>query len=105
MGSREVLKSLRDFAKRELMEKKAESVVVRRVKLRQLMRRGRIPDFRLRGVEGAHYLVCVFGKDSLRVYFVDGDGVMSGAEEFGGEERQRILAEISERSKIVFRFP
>jgi hypothetical protein len=100
---RAVLKSLHEFAKRELTEKKAKSVIVYRVKMKQVMRRGMIPDFRMRSVEGARYLVCVHQADRSRIYFMSGGGIMLGAEELGGKEREKVLTEISRRAKIVFR--
>jgi hypothetical protein len=104
MEPRAVLKSLREFAKRELTEKKAKSVIVYRVKMKQLMRRGRIPDFRVRSVEGARYLVCVHQADRSRIYFMSGSGIMLGVDELEGKEREKILTEISRGAKIVFRF-
>ena len=105
MEARPVIKSLRDFAARELKEKRAERVIVRRVKMKQWLRRGRVPDFRVRVVEGTSYLVCVFRGDELRLYHMDGCGVCLGASEFKGAEKERAWAEISKGTKIMFRLP
>jgi hypothetical protein len=99
---RSVLKTLREFARRELREKRARHVYVRQVKMKSLMRRGRLPDLRIRILKGTHYLVCVFYDDSLRVYYVNGRGVSLGANEFEGDEKREIWNEISRKTKTVF---
>lgn len=103
MEARSVVKSLRDFAARELKEKRADRVLVCKVKLRQWLQRGRIPDFRVRTVEGTRYLVCVFRGDELRLYYVDKRGLSLGASDFKGGEKERVSAEVSKGTKIMFR--
>ena len=103
MEPRSVLKSLRDFAARELKEKRADRVCVCRVKAKASLRKGRLPELRVWTVKGAHYLICVSSSDSLRVYYVDKLGKMLSADEFTGVERERVQTEISKRTKSVFR--
>jgi hypothetical protein len=105
MEPRLILKSLRDFAVRELKEKRAARVHVRRIKAESLLRKGRLPELRVWTVKGAHYLICVFSSDSLRVYYVDKLGKVLGADEFTGAEREKMQVEISKRTKSVFRLP
>ncbi|MEA1904329.1 MAG: hypothetical protein U9M97_00380 [Candidatus Hadarchaeota archaeon] len=102
MEPRLVLKTLRKFAKRELKEKKARHVYVRQVKMKSLMRRGRLPDLRIRILKGTHYLVCVFYDDSMRVYYIDWRGVSLGANEFEGDEKRKMWNDISRKTKTVF---
>jgi len=96
-----VLKVLREFAKRELKEKRARHVYVRHVKMKSLMRRGRLPDLRIRILEGTHYLVCVLYNDDLRVYYISRDGITLGAGEFKRDEKKEIWREISRKTKTV----
>lgn len=103
MGSRSILKSLQEFASQELEEKQADRVHVRRVKMKSAMRRGRLPDMRIKIVEGAHYLVCVFHDEELRVYCMDKHGRMMKAENFSGIEKEKVWKDISQRTKDVFR--
>lgn len=105
MEPRSVLKALRDFAARELKEKRANRVDVRRVKMKSLMRKGRLPDLRVWSIEGGHYLVCVFRGADLRVYYMDKLGKMLGADDFTGEKKRRAWREISKRTKRVLRLP
>ena len=102
MEPRSVLKALREFAKRELKEKRARHVYVRRVKMKSLMRRGRLPDLRIRILEGTHYLVCVLYDDGLRVHYISGEGLPLGASEFRRDEKREIWREISRGTKTVF---
>lgn len=104
MEQRAILKFLRDFARRELKEKKTERAAVYLVKMKSLVKRGKVPDFRVMGGEGARYLVCVFHGDSLRIYFVSEDAKMMGAEDFKGESKDKILAEVSGSSRLLFSF-
>ncbi len=105
MKPRSVLRSIRDFATRELKEKRADHVDVRRVKMKEVMRKGRLPDLRVGMVKGTHYLICVFSGGGLRVYHLDKYGKVLGADEFTGTEREKVQAEISKRTKSVFRLP
>ena len=102
MEPRSVLKHIREFASSELREKRADRVSVRRAKLKTLMRRGRLPQLRVRGIEEAHYLVCVLRRDSLRVYFLDPGGTSLGACEFTANEREGVWKEIEKRTRAVF---
>lgn len=105
MEPRSVLRFLRDFATRELKEKRADRVDVRRVKMKEVMRKGRLPDLKVWVVKGTHYIICVFSGGNLRVYHLDKYGEVLGADEFTGTERERVQAEISKRTKSVFRLP
>ncbi len=102
MEPRSALKILRGFAKRELKEKGARHIYVRQVKMKSLMRRGRLPDLRIRILRGTHYLVCVFYDDSLRVYYADERGASLGANEFEGDEKREMWNDISRKTKTVF---
>lgn len=104
MAPRSVLKSLKDFSKRELREKNADRVRVQRIKMKSLMRRGRLPDLRIKKIEGCHYLVCVFRNKSLRVYYMDKAGRMMGADEFTGEDKDSTWREISKETKTILQF-
>jgi len=103
MGPRSALRTLRDFAARELKDKRADQIDVRRVKMKSLMRKGRLPDLRVQTVEGVHYLVCIFRGIDLRVYYMNKRGEMLGADDFTGEKGERTWREISKRTKSVFR--
>jgi hypothetical protein len=105
MEPRSVLKFLKEFARRELREKKADQVCVRRVKMESALRRGWLPDLVVRGVRGIHYLVCVFNSDALRVYYMGKGGESLGASEFIGKEKDKMWDNISERTKSVFCMP
>lgn len=105
MESRSVLKLLREFALRELEEKCANRVFVRRVKMGEVMRRGRLPDLRVRAVEGAYYLVCVFRDDSLRVYYLDRGGRHLGASDLAGVEKEKVWKNVLKGTKNVFQAP
>ena len=96
------MKSLRDFAARELKAKRADSIDVRRVKMESMMRKGRLPDIRVWMVGGTHYLICVFSGKSLRIYYMDKCGQMISADEFTGAEKEMVQAEISKMTKRVF---
>jgi hypothetical protein len=104
METRLVLKRLREFALCELKEKCADRVVVRRGKLESLLRRGWLPQLRVRGIKGVDYLTCVFRGDSIRVYFMDTSGVSLGADEFVGDKKAEVWGEIVKRTKSVLSF-
>ncbi|MEW6593074.1 MAG: hypothetical protein AB1305_05315 [Candidatus Hadarchaeota archaeon] len=99
---RRVLKFLRDFAEKELEKKRASRVIVRRAKMKSVMKRGRVPDFRVRTVEGAKYLVCVFAKEDITIYFFDGTGASLGAAELSGKEAEEEWSKISKSTGAVF---
>lgn len=103
MEPRAVLKSLRDFAARELEEKRADRIDVCRVKMGSVMRKGRLPDLRVWMVSGTHYLICVFSGKSLRIYYMDKRGQMLSADEFAGAQKEMVQAKISKMTKKVFR--
>ncbi len=103
MEPRSILKSLREFARRELVEKKADEVVVYRLKFEKIVRRGRTPGFQMRGGEGKFY-VCVFTGDNLRVYSMSEGGAQMGAEDFSGAAKEKAASDVSKDGKIVFRF-
>ena len=102
MEPRSTLKSIREFAERELREKRADRVCVRRAKLESVMKRGWLPDLRIRWVKGVHYLVGVFHGNTLRVYFLGARGESLGAQEFMGSEMNEVWGEVSKRTKNVF---
>ena len=99
------MKSFRDFAARELKEKRADRIDVRRVKMESVKRKGRLPDLRVWMVRGTNYLICVFSGKSLRIYYMDKCGKMLSADEFAGGEKEMVQAEISKKTKRVFRLP
>lgn len=105
MEARLVLKRLRELAKRELQEKRADNVIVCVVKLKRLMRRGRVPGFQARGVEGVRYVVCVFRGGELTAHFLDSGGAMLGATEFTGMAAEKEWQSISKSSRVIFRLP
>ncbi len=105
MEPRAVLKSLRDFAARELKEKRADRVDVRRVKMESVMRKGRLPDLRVRVARGTQYLICVFSGKNLRIYYMDRRGQMVSADEFTGAEKEMVQVKILKLTKRVFRLP
>ena len=92
MSQRQVLKILREFAARERREKGGE-VRIYQLKLATVLRRGPIPEMRIRSRGGACYLVELRQSKQTRIYFFDGNGQMLGAENYGPEdpELQRLL--------------
>lgn len=104
MGPRSTLKHLKKFSKQELKDKNAERVYVQRAKMESFLRKGKLPNLRAKEVKGTHFLVCVFHDKSLRVYFMDKNGNMTGAEDFTGEEKESTWQSISKETKNVFRF-
>ena len=101
MESRSVLKSLHGFARRELREKKADRVYIRRVKMEPTLRRGWLPDILVRGIKGVHYLVCVFSGDVMRVYYINKGGESLGASDFTGEEKDKICSNVLEGTRNI----
>lgn len=99
------MKSLRDFAARELKEKCADRIDVRRVKMESVMRKGRLPDLRVWMVRGTYYLICVFSGKSLRIYYMDKRGQMLSADEFVGSQKEMVQAKILKMTKRVFLLP
>jgi len=105
MEPRSVLKLLREFAGRELKEKKADRVYVRRVKMESTLRRGWLPDILVREIKGIYYLVCVFSGDVMRVYYFGKSGESLGASDFTGNEKDKIWSSILKRTKNTFCLP
>ncbi len=103
MEPKSVLLSLRGFASRELKEKRADRVEVRRVKSQTSMRKGKLPDLRILTIAGARFLVCVFRADDLRVYYMNKRGEMRCATDFAGAENKKTWQEISKKTKSVLR--
>lgn len=101
MEPRSVLKSIREFARRELREKKADRVYIRRVKMESTLRRGWLPDILVREISGIHYLVCVFRGDAMRVYYIGKSGESLGASDFTGEEKDKIWSNVLEGTRNV----
>jgi hypothetical protein len=102
MEPRSVLKLLREFARRELREKKADRVYIRRVKMEPTLQRGWLPDILVRGIKGVHYLVCVFSGDVMRVYYIGKGGESLGAGDFTGGDKDKIWSNVLERTRNVF---
>jgi hypothetical protein len=101
MESRYVLKLLREFARREMREKKADRVYIRRIKMEPKLRRGWLPDILVRGIKGVHYLVCVFSGDVMRVYYINKGGESLGASDFTGLEKDKIWSNVLERTRNI----
>jgi hypothetical protein len=101
MESRSVLKSLHEFARRELREKKADRVYIRRVKMESTLRRGWLPDILVREIKGIYYLVCVFSGDVMRVYYMSKSGESLGASDFTGEEKDKIWSNVLEKTRNI----
>ncbi len=104
MGSRPVLKSLKEFSEKELKEKDADEVYVQRIKMEYSMRRGKFPDTRVKKIEGSQYLICAIHKQRMRVYFFDKNAQMMGAEEYKGEKKTQIWEKIKQETKTIFHF-
>lgn len=105
MEPRAVLKSIRNFAARELKEKRVDLIDVRQVKMGSVMRKGKLPDLRVWMVRGTHYFICIFSGKSLRIYYMDKRGQMLSADEFAGVEKEMVQAKISKMTKRVFCLP
>jgi hypothetical protein len=105
MESRSVLKLLREFARRELREKKADRVYIRRVKMESTLRRGWLPDILVREIKGIYYLVCVFSGDIMRVYYMGKGGESLGASDFVGEEKDKMWSNVLKMTKNIFCLP
>ena len=101
MEPRSVLKLLREFARRELKEKSADRVYIRRVKMESTLRRGWLPDILVREVGGIRYLVCVFRGDTMRVYYIGKSGESFGASDFTGEEKDKMWSNVLESTRNV----
>jgi len=101
MESRSVLKLLRGFARRELREKKADRVYIRRVKMESTLRRGWLPDILVREIKGIYYLVCVFSGDVMRVYYFGKSGESLGASDFTGDEKDKIWSNVLEKTRKI----
>jgi hypothetical protein len=101
MEPRSVPKLLREFARRELREKKADRVYIRRVKMESTLRRGWLPDILVREIKVIYYLVCVFSGDVLRVYYFGKSGESLGASDFAGDEKDRIWGNVIKMTKNV----
>jgi hypothetical protein len=101
MEPRSVLKSLHEFARRELREKKADRVYIRRIKMAPTLRRGWLPDILVRGIKGVHYLVCVFSGDVMRVYYINKGGESLGASDFTGLEKDKIWSNVLEGTRNI----
>jgi len=101
MEPRSVLKLLREFARRELREKKADRVYIRRVKMESTLRRGWLPDILVREIKGIYYLVCVFSGDVMRVYYFGKSGESLGANDFAGEEKDKIWSNVLKRTSKI----
>lgn len=105
LGPRETLKNLREFARRELEEKKAKRVEIRRVKLTSTLVRGWLPDLVVREVRGVHYLICVFRGEGVRVYYAGKSGEVLGAEDLEGERLDQAWRKIERGTKRVLQLP
>ena len=101
MESRSVLKLLREFARRELREKKADRVCIRRVKMESTLRRGWLPDILVREIRGVNYLVCVFSGDIMRVYYMGKGGESLGASDFTGLEKDKMWSNVLEKTRNI----
>jgi hypothetical protein len=101
MEPRSVLKLLREFARRELREKKADRVYIRRVKMESTLRRGWLPDILVRGIKGINFLVCVFSGDVMRVYYFGKSGESLGAIDFAGDEKDEIWSDVLKRTRNI----
>ena len=101
MEPRSVLKSIREFARRELREKKADRVYIRRVKMESTLRRGWLPDILVREIKGVYYLVCVFSGDVMRVYSFGKSGESLGASDFTGDEKDKIWSNVLEGTRNI----
>jgi len=101
MESRSVLKLLREFARRELREKKADRVYIRWVKMESTLRRGWLPDILVREIRGVNYLVCVFSGDVMRVYYLGKSGESLGASDFTGDEKDKIWSNVLEKTRNI----
>jgi hypothetical protein len=101
MDPRSVLKLLREFARRELREKKADRVYIRRVKMEATLRRGWLPDILVRGIKGVHYLVCVFSGGAIRVYYFGQSGESLGASDFTDWEKDKIWSKVLKSTRNI----
>lgn len=89
---RRVLQTIREFARQESKEKNTQ-VRLRKTKLTTFMRRGKLPDFQMRKIIGAEYLVECRRGEEVRVYFFDSAGQLLSAENFkpNDDELKRLL--------------
>jgi hypothetical protein len=84
---------LREFARREARQSGGE-VAVYQLKLSTELRRGPVPEMRVRARKGAPFLVSVRRGTEMRIYFFDGRGAMVGADNYRApsKELERLLS-------------
>lgn len=103
MGTRTTLKFLKKFSEEELKEKKAKKVHVKQKNKKTTMSLGKFPNKRVKKTEGAKYLVTVYYKNRIKVYFFNEDGKMLGSDRFEDDEKKEKLNEIENNTSTIFR--
>jgi len=103
MSSREVLKNIIKFGKREYNEKKPLNMKVLRVKSKSILKRGMLPNLNVKQIQGTHFVVVADYGEYLRIYSFNRDGMLYGGDNI--EKTQKFTKELLKRTTLEYHLP
>jgi len=103
MGSRDALKNIVKFGKKEYAEKKPLSLEVLRVKSKSVLKRGMLPDLQVRQVQDARFVVVADYGEHMRLYLFSQDGALLGGENF--KNSLKFEKELSKETVLEYSIP
>ena len=103
MSSREVLKNIVKFGKREYSEKKPSNLRVLRVKSKSILKRGMLPNLNIKQIKGSHFIVVADYADYIRIYSFDRNGILLGGENV--EKTEKLMKLLLKGTTLEYHLP
>ena len=103
MSSRDVLKNIIKFGKREYREKKPLSLKILRVKSSSVFKRGMLPNLNIKQIKGAQFIIVADYNEYLRIYSFNRNGTLLGGENF--KKTQKFTKKLSKATVLEHHLP
>ncbi len=103
MISRDTIKRVVQFGKREYSEKKPLNLYVYRIKSKTVLSRGMLPSLSIRLIQGTFFIILSEYKDEYRIYSFSKDGAMLGAENL--QKTSEIEKKLAKSTQLIYHLP
>ncbi len=103
MNQRDIVKNIIKFGKREFNEKKPLSLQIFRVKSKNILKLGMLPNLTIKQISGIFFLVVLdYGKD-LRIYYFNREGHLIRGENV--EKTPTLIKSLTKETNLEYKLP
>ena len=103
MSERHAVKIISSFAKREFYQKRPISARVLRLKGKNVLSRGLLPNLSIKEFPGIRFLVVLDYSDIFRIYYFDKTGKIVGGKNH--EKTESFARRLDKNTKVLYSLP